>query len=81
MASTARSDSMACITKLDSRTNSATHSVQPLAQIGMIAGLPYTALRDAVLIHPTLIEGLLLLFSSVASEHNVAEPTLTRASA
>src|SRR5258705_2904334 len=27
-------------------------------QIAMIAGLPYTALRDAVLTHPTLVEGL-----------------------
>jgi pyruvate/2-oxoglutarate dehydrogenase complex dihydrolipoamide dehydrogenase (E3) component len=34
-------------------------------QIAMIAGLPYTALRDAILTHPTLIEGLIPLFSSV----------------
>jgi pyruvate/2-oxoglutarate dehydrogenase complex dihydrolipoamide dehydrogenase (E3) component len=34
-------------------------------QIAMIAGLPYTALRDAVLTHPTLLEGLVGLFSSV----------------
>jgi len=34
-------------------------------QIAMIAGLPYTGLRDAVLTHPTLIEGLIVLFSSV----------------
>lgn len=34
-------------------------------QIAMIAGLPYTALRDAVLTHPTLSEGLIALFSSV----------------
>jgi hypothetical protein len=37
----------------------------------MIAGLPYTALRDAVLTHPTLVEGLIALFSSAASAHNV----------
>jgi pyruvate/2-oxoglutarate dehydrogenase complex dihydrolipoamide dehydrogenase (E3) component len=42
-------------------------------QIAMIAGLPYTALRDAVLTHPTLVEGLISLFSSAASAHNVAE--------
>jgi pyruvate/2-oxoglutarate dehydrogenase complex dihydrolipoamide dehydrogenase (E3) component len=42
-------------------------------QIAMIAGLPYTALRDAVLTHPTLVEGLLSLFSSAASAHNVVE--------
>jgi pyruvate/2-oxoglutarate dehydrogenase complex dihydrolipoamide dehydrogenase (E3) component len=40
-------------------------------QIAMIAGLPYTALRDAVLTHPTLVEGLMSLFSSAASAHNV----------
>jgi pyruvate/2-oxoglutarate dehydrogenase complex dihydrolipoamide dehydrogenase (E3) component len=34
-------------------------------QIAMVAGLPYTALRDAVLTHPTLLEGLVGLFSSV----------------
>jgi pyruvate/2-oxoglutarate dehydrogenase complex dihydrolipoamide dehydrogenase (E3) component len=33
-------------------------------QIAMIAGLPYTALRDAILTHPTLAEGLEALFSS-----------------
>jgi pyruvate/2-oxoglutarate dehydrogenase complex dihydrolipoamide dehydrogenase (E3) component len=42
-------------------------------QIAMIAGLPYTALRDAVLTHPTLVEGLIPLFSSPASAHNVVE--------
>ena len=42
-------------------------------QIAMIAGLPYTALRDAVLTHPTLVEGLIPLFSSVAAVHNVAD--------
>ena len=41
-------------------------------QIAMIAGLPYTALRDAVLTHPTLVEGLLALFSSAASAHNAS---------
>jgi len=34
-------------------------------QIAMVAGLPYTALRDAMLTHPTLVEGLIPLFSSV----------------
>jgi pyruvate/2-oxoglutarate dehydrogenase complex dihydrolipoamide dehydrogenase (E3) component len=41
--------------------------------IAMIAGLPYTALRDAVLTHPTLVEDLTSLFSSAASPHNVVE--------
>jgi pyruvate/2-oxoglutarate dehydrogenase complex dihydrolipoamide dehydrogenase (E3) component len=42
-------------------------------QIAMIAGLPYTALRDAVLTHPTLVEGLISLFSSPASAHKIVE--------
>jgi pyruvate/2-oxoglutarate dehydrogenase complex dihydrolipoamide dehydrogenase (E3) component len=42
-------------------------------QIAMTAGLPYTTLRDAVLTHPTLVEGLIALFSSAASAHNVVE--------
>jgi pyruvate/2-oxoglutarate dehydrogenase complex dihydrolipoamide dehydrogenase (E3) component len=33
-------------------------------QIAMLAGLPYTALRDAILTHPTLVEGFVPLFSS-----------------
>ncbi len=36
-------------------------------QIAMIAGLPYTALRDTILTHPTLAEGLGALFSSAPS--------------
>jgi len=35
------------------------------AQVAMIAGLPYTALRDAIFTHPTLLEGLIPLFTSV----------------
>jgi pyruvate/2-oxoglutarate dehydrogenase complex dihydrolipoamide dehydrogenase (E3) component len=35
-----------------------------VVQIAMIAGLPYTALRDAILTHPTLAEGIGVLFSS-----------------
>ncbi len=42
-------------------------------QIAMIAGLPYTALRDAVLTHPTLVEGLISLFSSAPSRHHLVE--------
>src|SRR5271163_4780997 len=39
-------------------------------QVAMIAGLPYTALRDAVLAHPTLVEGLGTLFSSEPTSRN-----------
>ncbi len=49
--------------------------IMAAVQIAMIAGLPYTALRDAVLTHPTLVEGLIPLFSSVAESHGVAEVT------
>jgi pyruvate/2-oxoglutarate dehydrogenase complex dihydrolipoamide dehydrogenase (E3) component len=34
-------------------------------QIAMLGKLPYTAIREAVLTHPTLMEGLIVLFSSV----------------
>jgi hypothetical protein len=44
-------------------------------QMVMIAGLPYTVLRDAVLTHPTLVEGLIALFSSVPSAHHVVDAT------
>jgi len=44
-------------------------------QIAMIAGLPYTTLRDAVLTHPTLAEGLEALFSSKPMEQNYRAPT------
>jgi pyruvate/2-oxoglutarate dehydrogenase complex dihydrolipoamide dehydrogenase (E3) component len=36
-------------------------------QIAMLGGLPYTALREAVLAHPTIPEGLVSLFSSTPS--------------
>ncbi|HZC66927.1 MAG TPA: mercuric reductase, partial [Candidatus Dormibacteraeota bacterium] len=44
--------------------------VMSSVQVAMIAGLPYTSLRDAVLTHPTLVEGLLSLFSSKPSVEN-----------
>ncbi len=34
-------------------------------QLAMSAGLPYTALRDLIVTHPTLTEGLVYLFSSL----------------
>lgn len=34
-------------------------------QIAMTSGLPYTALRDLIVTHPTLTEGLVYLFASV----------------
>lgn len=36
-------------------------------QIAMNADVPYTTLRDTILTRPTLVEGLIPLFSSTAS--------------
>ena len=36
-------------------------------QTAMMAGLPYTVLRDAIWAHPTLVEGMIALFSSLPS--------------
>jgi pyruvate/2-oxoglutarate dehydrogenase complex dihydrolipoamide dehydrogenase (E3) component len=38
--------------------------VMAVVQVAMLAGLPYSALADAVLAHPTMAEGLADLFSS-----------------
>jgi pyruvate/2-oxoglutarate dehydrogenase complex dihydrolipoamide dehydrogenase (E3) component len=40
-------------------------AVMPVVQMAILAGLPYTDLRDAVLAHPTMPEGLGPLFSNV----------------
>ncbi|HEX4139073.1 MAG TPA: FAD-dependent oxidoreductase [Candidatus Methylacidiphilales bacterium] len=39
--------------------------VMGTVQVAMLGNLPYTALRDAVLTHPTMQEGLINLFSAV----------------
>jgi pyruvate/2-oxoglutarate dehydrogenase complex dihydrolipoamide dehydrogenase (E3) component len=38
--------------------------IMSAVQIAMIGNLPYTAVRDAILAHPTLMEGLVVLFSA-----------------
>jgi hypothetical protein len=48
------------------------------AQVAMIAGLSYTAFRDAVLTHPTLAEGLGVLFSSEPTTQNQRTRTAAR---
>jgi pyruvate/2-oxoglutarate dehydrogenase complex dihydrolipoamide dehydrogenase (E3) component len=53
--------------------------IMAAVQVAMIAGLPYTALRDAVLTHPTLVERLIPLFSSPASVHSIAGAAVTSA--
>jgi pyruvate/2-oxoglutarate dehydrogenase complex dihydrolipoamide dehydrogenase (E3) component len=42
-------------------------------QIAMGAGLPYTVLRDTILTHPTLVEGLIPLFLSAPSVQKIAD--------
>jgi pyruvate/2-oxoglutarate dehydrogenase complex dihydrolipoamide dehydrogenase (E3) component len=37
--------------------------VMTIVQTAMLAGMPFTALRDAVITHPTMAEGLVFLFS------------------
>jgi pyruvate/2-oxoglutarate dehydrogenase complex dihydrolipoamide dehydrogenase (E3) component len=39
--------------------------VMAAVQMAIIAGLPYTAVRDAVIAHPTMSEGLIPLFGNV----------------
>jgi pyruvate/2-oxoglutarate dehydrogenase complex dihydrolipoamide dehydrogenase (E3) component len=46
--------------------------VMAVVQTAMLAGFPYTALRDAVLAHPTMAEGLNVLFSTVRLVHSEA---------
>ena len=39
--------------------------IMAIVQIAMLGGMPYTAIRDAVIAHPTMAEGLGDLFASV----------------
>ncbi len=43
-----------------------------VVQTAMLAGLPYTQLRDAVLAHPTMAEGLGFLLASVPARKQPA---------
>jgi pyruvate/2-oxoglutarate dehydrogenase complex dihydrolipoamide dehydrogenase (E3) component len=38
-----------------------------VVQTAMLAGLPYTVLRDAIFTHPTMSEGLNVLFANAPS--------------
>lgn len=42
--------------------------VMAVVQAAMLAGMPYTHLRDAIITHPTMAEGLNILFSGVPSK-------------
>ena len=46
--------------------------IMSAVQIAMLGNLPYTALRDAILTHPTLTEGLVILFMSAPTRANSA---------
>jgi pyruvate/2-oxoglutarate dehydrogenase complex dihydrolipoamide dehydrogenase (E3) component len=41
--------------------------VMAAVEIAISAGLPYTALRDSILTHPTIAEGLVVLFSAATA--------------
>ncbi|SPL62410.1 FAD-dependent oxidoreductase [Ochrobactrum soli] len=41
--------------------------VMSVVQMAMLGGMPYTALRDGILAHPTITEGLNMLFSNVST--------------
>lgn len=59
--------------------------IMPTVQVAMLAGLPYTALRDVIFAHPTMLEGLNSLFGDVPppaatiSKLLTKEPSLTLA--
>ena len=42
--------------------------VMGVVQLAMMAGVPYTSLRDAIFTHPTMVEGLNVLFSKPPSK-------------
>jgi pyruvate/2-oxoglutarate dehydrogenase complex dihydrolipoamide dehydrogenase (E3) component len=57
--------------------------VMSAVQIAMMGGLSYMALRDAVLAHPTFVEGLHILFASAPSvpSETIPEEMAVQASA
>jgi pyruvate/2-oxoglutarate dehydrogenase complex dihydrolipoamide dehydrogenase (E3) component len=51
--------------------------VMAVVQVAMAAGLPYTVLRDAILTHPTIAEGLVALFTSTPTKESWIEPEIS----
>ena len=43
--------------------------IMAVVQMAILGAMPYTAIRDAILTHPTLAEGLIVLFSSKPTLH------------
>ncbi len=77
----------ALISKADGRVlgftmvGSEAGEVMAVVQTAMQAGLPYTFLRDSIFAHPTMAEGLNVLFSGVNLQTSVrshAWPTISR---
>ena len=66
----ARDDRILGFTMIGSEAGEVMASVQ----MAMLAGLPYTDLRDAILAHPTMAEGLGSLFSNVPSRTSASIP-------
>jgi pyruvate/2-oxoglutarate dehydrogenase complex dihydrolipoamide dehydrogenase (E3) component len=52
--------------------------VMATIQVAMIAGLTYTALREAIFTHPTMLEGLIPLFSAVPPVSKSRESATTK---
>jgi pyruvate/2-oxoglutarate dehydrogenase complex dihydrolipoamide dehydrogenase (E3) component len=67
----ARSDRILGFTMLGSGAGEVTAAVQT----AMLAGLPYTGLRDAILTHPTMAEGLGVLLAGVPAITEPSAPT------
>ena len=57
--------------------------VMAVVQTAMLAKLPYTSLRDAIFTHPTIAEGLTVLFDAVPEqvEDLIPEPRKGQAAA
>jgi len=60
----AKSDSILGFTMFGSGAG----EVMATVQIAMLSGMPYTALRDAVITHPTMPEGLVPLLLGVPAK-------------
>ena len=52
--------------------------VVAVVQTAMLAGLPFTGLRDAILTHPTMAEGLTVLFADVPTKSLRRDPPRAR---
>ncbi len=53
--------------------------VMAAVQMAMLGGLPYTVLRDGILAHPTMAEGLGMLFGKLRPSQQHAEATVIQA--